>query len=338
MLLAVILQLLLFTTKALILVIFILITLIAIVAILGKAKEKLAGRIKIKNLNKKYSETKDELLAEILSKDEYKKFQKEQKIAAKNLKQNPPAINAKRVFVLNFDGDIKASAVSALREEVTAVLNIATPHDEVVVKLESAGGMVHAYGLAAMQLQRIRDKNILLTVIVDKVAASGGYLMACVANKIIAAPFAIIGSIGVIIQMPNFNRLLKNKNIDFEQLTAGDFKRTLTMFGENSEEGREKMRQEITEIHELFKNQIKQHRPTLDIQKVATGEHWLGSQAKDLYLVDALNTSDDYLMTACQTASVFELSSQVKKSFLQKLTASAHLFKKDFWLQGNSYY
>lgn len=313
-----------FTTKAIIIVALILILLAGIVAILSKGKDKLKGKISIKNLNEKYNETKEELLTEILPKNDLKKFFKEKKIKQKTKAAHPK----NNVFVLNFNGDMRASAVSALREEVTAVLSIAKPDDEVVVRLESPGGMVHAYGLAAAQLSRIREKKIPLVIAVDKVAASGGYLMASVANKILAAPFAIIGSIGVIVQMPNFNRLLKEKHIDFEQLTAGNFKRTLTMFGHNTEEGREKLKEEINEIHHLFKNAIQVNRPQIDIEKVATGEHWLGTQALELQLVDEIQTSDDYLIAKAETANLFELTYETKKTLSQKLTATANMVKQ----------
>ncbi len=316
-------QLGLFTTKAIIIVTLILILLVGIVAILSKGKAKLQGRISIKNLNEKYNETKEALLAEILSKEELKKFLKEKKA----LQKSKTNITKNTVFVLNFNGDMRASAVNSLREEVTAVLSIAKPTDEVIIRLESPGGMVHAYGLAAAQLNRIREKNIPLIVAVDKVAASGGYLMASVANKILAAPFAIIGSIGVIVQLPNFSRLLKEKHIDFEQLTAGNYKRTLTMFGHNTEEGREKLKEEINEIHQLFKNAIQVNRAQIDIEKVATGEHWLGTQAVELNLVDEIKTSDDYLITKAETANLFEITYETKKSLGQKLTATANLVR-----------
>jgi serine protease SohB len=187
--------------------------------------------------------------------------------------------------------------------------------------------MVHAYGLAAAQLARIRQRGIPLIVTVDKVAASGGYLMACIADKIFAAPFAIIGSIGVIVQLPNFHRLLKEKNIDFEQLTAGNYKRTLTLFGENTEAGREKLHQEIEEVHHLFKQLIHENRPQLDIEKVATGEHWLAKQAIEFKLVDELRTSDDYLLEQSNTANLFEVRYEVKKSFIEKLFTSVNAFK-----------
>jgi serine protease SohB len=190
---------------------------------------------------------------------------------------------------------------------------------------------VHAYGLAAAQLSRIREKKIPLTVTVDKVAASGGYLMACVANKILAAPFAIIGSIGVVVQMPNFHRLLKQKHVDFEQLTAGDYKRTLTMFGHNTEEGREKLQEEIEEIHHLFKDAIQANRPQIDIEKVSTGEHWLGTQAFSLRLVDKIETSDDYLVAKSEAANLYEISYETKKSLSQKLTAAANMAKQSLF-------
>jgi len=317
------LQLLLFSAKLVVVAIFILIVFAGILAIASRGKDKLRGRISVKHLNKKYRETRDKLSAEILSGTQFKKFSREQKKAnkkkAKSHEKHPP----KNVFVLTFNGDIKASAVTALREEVTALLGIATPRDEIVVKVESGGGMVHAYGLAASQLMRIRQKHIPLTVVVDKIAASGGYMMACIGNKILAAPFAIIGSIGVIVQLPNFHRLLKDKHVDYEQITAGQFKRTLTLFGENTREGREKMHEEVEEIHQLFKNLIAENRPIVDVQKVATGEHWLGSQALSLNLVDELRTSDDYLLTQSEHAEVYEVCYHMKKSLAEKMSSSA---------------
>lgn len=316
-------QLLFFTAKALIVIILILVLLAGILALLSRGKGNLAGKVSIKNLNEKFTETTEALLEKVLPKKQFKKFLKDKKERDKSQAD----VEKKNIYVLNFHGDIKASAVHALREEVTAILGIAKSADEVVVRVESAGGMVHAYGLAAAQLQRIRNQKIALTVIVDKVAASGGYLMASVANQILAAPFAIIGSIGVIVQLPNFHRLLKDKHIDFEQLTAGNFKRTLTVFGHNTEEGREKLQEEIEDIHQHFKQVIEQHRPQINIDEVATGEHWLGSKAFDLKLVDGLTTSDDYLLTKSKDANVYEIHFEVKKPFVSKLMSGINLFR-----------
>ncbi len=325
-----IIELALFTAKALIIVLLILVLLGAFFALIAKAKDKAKGKLQIKNLNKHYAETKEELLAEILPKKHFKQFLKnkkqEEKAKQKSIEQS--ADRLKNIYVLNFNGDMKASAVTSLRDEVTAVLTIATPADEVVVRLESPGGVVHGYGLAAAQLMRIRAQNIPLTVTVDKVAASGGYLMACVANKILAAPFAIVGSIGVIVQLPNFHRLLKDKHIDFEQHMAGEFKRTITLFGENTEEGRQKLQHEIEDIHQLFKNLICTYRQQIDIQQVATGEHWLGEQALALKLIDEIKTSDDYLLERSKEANLFEIYHEVKKPLLTRLSTVANLLKE----------
>ena len=221
--------------------------------------------------------------------------------------------------MLNFKGDIKADSVSALREEITAILNTANDNDEVFVLVESGGGTIHGYGLGLAQLKRIRDRGLKLTVSVDKVAASGGYMMACVANRIICAPFAIIGSVGVIMQLPNFNRLLKKNHIDFEQLSSGKYKRTLTLFGKNTDEDREKMQQELDEAHLLFKRAVKEYRKDVDIDKVATGEYWYGEQALALHLVDELSVSDDYLMQSAKKMNVFKLSYMHKKTLSEKL-------------------
>ena len=220
--------------------------------------------------------------------------------------------------MLDFEGDIRATAVASLRQEISAILTMAGGGDEVVVRLESGGGVVHGYGLAASQLQRIRERKIPLTVTVDKVAASGGYMMACVADRLIAAPFAIIGSIGVLAQLPNLHRLLQKHEVDFEQLYAGEYKRTLTLFGENTDKAREKMQQELEETHGLFKDYVKAQRPRLDIDKVATGEHWLGTRALELGLVDRLQTSDDYLMAARRDAQLILLNYAGRKTFLDR--------------------
>jgi serine protease SohB len=318
-------QLALFAAKAIIIAMLILLVLSIFFALLAKGKEKLRGRLTIKNISKKYAETTETILTEILPKKLFKKFLREQKTDEK--KKNKLQQPTKNIFILNFHGDIKASAVTALREEITAILNIATPCDEVILKLESAGGAVHGYGLAAAQLMRIRAHNIPLTITVDKIAASGGYMMACVANKILAAPFAILGSIGVIMQLPNFHRLLKNKHIDFEQHMAGEYKRTLTIFGENTQEGREKLQHELDDIHQSFKKFIAENREQIDISKVATGEHWLGQQALELKLIDEIKTSDEYLLEQNKkAATLYEISYETKKSFGSKCLSAANVF------------
>jgi serine protease SohB len=325
-------QLALFAAKAFIIVLLILLVLVVFFMLLVKSKEKLKGHLIIKNLNKKYEETQELCLTETSTKKEFKKFLKDKK--AREKEEQKSSTPTKNIYVVNFHGDIKASAVCSLREEVNAILNIVKPNDEVIVRLESAGGVVHGYGLGAAQLLRIRARGIPLIVTVDKVAASGGYLMACVANKILSAPFAIIGSIGVIVQMPNFHQVLKDKHVEFEQLTAGEYKRTITLFGKNTEEGREKLQEEIEDIHELFKNLIVEHRQDLDIKKVATGEHWLGQQALELKLVDEIKTSDDYLLERSKDAKLYEIAYEVKKPFLSKLSAATHMLWEKLYTLG----
>jgi len=289
----------------------------ALIFILMRAKGD-SEQLTIKNINDKYEAMSFMLNSQVLNKKSLKKYLKEQKKEHKE-KEKESSEDRKKVFVLNFIGDIKASTVSSLREEITAILTVANKNDEVVIILESGGGTVHGYGLGASQLKRIRDKEIKLTAAVDKVAASGGYMMACVANNIIAAPFAIIGSIGVLAQIPNFHRLLKKMDIDFEQITAGDYKRTLSLFGENTDKGREKFKEELEDTHRLFKEFVKGSREQVDIDKIATGEHWYGKRAIELNLIDELITSDDYLSNAAKEADVFEIKYERKKPVSEKL-------------------
>jgi serine protease SohB len=315
----------LFLAKAITFVIAIGIILALIVSAGLKNKGQSEGNIEVTKLNEKYKEVTDSLKAVIYDDDflkqEYKAEKKQLKAVkkAKNKAEPDSEPYKKRLYLLDFDGDIKASAVDGFREEITAILSLANAEDEVVVRLESAGGMVHSYGLAASQLTRIKDKGIPLTICVDKVAASGGYMMACVANKIYAAPFSIIGSIGVIAQLPNFHRLLKKNDVDFEMLTAGEYKRTLTMFGENTDKGREKFVEDLDKTHGLFKHFVSTQRPMVDIDTVATGEIWFGSQAKDQLLVDELMTSDDYITSQVENADIYLVTYTQKKSLSEKL-------------------
>jgi len=321
----------LFLLKAATVVVAILIVIGGLIAIGSRNKRALEGELNIKKINDELEDHKEQLEDSVLTKDvikakekEKKKEEKEKAKAEKKRLKDGIASTEKtrRVYVLDFDGDIQASQVDHLRQEVTAILTMATADDEVVVRLESGGGMVHGYGLGASQLKRIRDRGIPLTVCVDKVAASGGYMMASIANRIVAAPFAIVGSIGVVAQLPNFNRLLKKHDVDYELFTAGKYKRTVTMFGENTDEAREKFQTDLEDTHELFKNHVKQFRPRIDIDSVATGDIWYGQQAVDQRLIDEIGTSDDYLMAACDRADVYQVSYEFRKTLQEKLGIS----------------
>jgi serine protease SohB len=323
-------------------------------------KERVQGHISVTRLNDRYEQFKETLLEAVMEKHEFnqrkkqlakdkkaeeKALAKKHKAAAKektskegNLggETKEPQADAreaekisdstderKRIFVTHFNGDIKASELSRLREEITAILQVAEAGDEVLLCLESPGGMVANYGLAASQLARVRSAGIQLTIAVDKVAASGGYMMACVADRILAAPFAMLGSIGVLAQLPNFNRLLKRHDVDYELFTAGEFKRTVTMFGENTEEGREKFQSDLEEIHVLFQHFISEYRPNLDVAKVATGEVWFGQKALTMGLVDELKTSDEYLTDCAKHADLFQVEYKEKKNIAKKMGLAA---------------
>ena len=291
------------------------------------------GELVITDLSQTLEETGKALREFHFTDDELKAAEKAEKKAekmkAKALKaqrkkgEATPDEQKPTLYVLNFKGDVAASETMALREEISAIIQTAKPNDEVLLCLESPGGMVHGYGLAASQLARLKQHGIKLTVAVDKVAASGGYMMACVADKIVSAPFAIIGSIGVVAQVPNVHRLLKKHDVDVDVMTAGEYKRTVTILGENTEKGKQKFQQELDETHQLFKQFVAQHRPHLDVDRVATGEHWFGQQALQLKLVDDIMTSDDLLLQAIKEKHVVALHYAVKKPFLQILGKQA---------------
>ncbi|MBE0484826.1 protease SohB [Marinobacter sp.] len=299
------------------------------------------GELKIRKLNDQYRKLKESIQSKLMSDAEHKAWLKQKKKEAKAEKKTAKSEKhgesdqepKSRIYVIDFDGDIKASDTDTLRRSVSAVLSVANPaKDEIVVRLESGGGLVHAYGLASAQLDRIRSKGIPLTACVDKVAASGGYMMACVADKIIASPFAVLGSIGVVAQLPNFHRFLQKNSVDFEVLTAGEHKRTLTVFGENTDKGRQKFLEDLEDTHGLFKEYVSERRPGLDIQAVANGDIWFGKRALDVNLIDEIKTSDEYLIEACERGEVVSVSFQRKRTLPEKLgLATSAAFEHTLW-------
>jgi serine protease SohB len=303
--------------------------LVAGLAALSRYRDKNAGHIEVTDINRQLEAAGDRIQAAQLPRKSHRILQKQRKAERKS--QLKRAETAACSYLLDFKGDIRASAFTALREEISAILQVAKPGDTVLLRLESGGGMVNRYGLAAAQLLRLRDAQLPLTVMVDTVAASGGYLMAAVADKIVAAPFALVGSIGVIAQIPNFHRWLQARDIDWEQFTAGKFKRTVSLFGENTETGRAKLREELEEIHAIFQTFVQGRRAQLDMEKVATGEAWLGSKALELGLVDALATSDEIIRSACQRGRVLLVSFQRRLSLTERLRVSAQSAWDGVW-------
>lgn len=283
------------------------------------------GSLRVRHLNREIESLRDdlrhEILPEHLRKADAKAHKKQEKQRRKAEKKGDEQKRS-RLFVLDFDGDVQASAVDNLRREISAVLQVAESGDEVVVRLESPGGLVHSYGFAASQLSRVRQHGLTLTVCVDMVAASGGYMMACIADRIIAAPFAVVGSVGVVAQLPNFHRLLKKHDVDVELHTAGEYKRTLTIFGENTDKDREKFQEELEDTHALFKQFVRDNRPSLDVDRIATGEHWFGVRGKELGLVDELMTSDEYLVSRCQDSELYEIQWEIKRKLAERLGLS----------------
>ncbi len=307
----------LFLLKALTIVIAIIVVISFAAATGRKAQSEV---LEVEDLNKKFRNIADALHKAVSTKDEAKQAAKERKAEDKQRAKEPSG--QPRSFVIDFKGDLKASAVASLREEVSAILEVAGKDDEVIVRLENHGGIVHEHGLAASQLARIRDRDIPLVVCVDKVAASGGYLMACVASKVYAAPFAILGSIGVLAQIPNFNRMLDSHGVVFEEVTAGKYKRTVTMFGKNTDEDRAKLKEELEDVHALFKEAVAKYRQDLDLEKVATGEYWYGTRALELGLADELLTSDELLGAKAADRDLYKVSWKVKQPLQKRLMSN----------------
>ena len=293
----------------------------ALFAGLTRGDAKRGREIEVRSLNERYDKMRDELDAKILDRKERRSLAKARKREGKSAARTRATAPAeKRVYVLGFKGDMTASAVKGLAREIDAVLTVARPGaDEVVLRLQSPGGTVTGYGLAAAEISRLREATIKVTVSVDQVAASGGYMMACAGDEIVAAPFALIGSIGVVAQAPNLHRLLKKNDIDYEELTAGEFKRSISVLGEITPAGREHFLGKIEDIHTAFKSFVAERRPAADIARVANGDVWLASEAVSLGLVDALSTGDDLIFRLKDEARVFEVATAAHKTLLQQL-------------------
>jgi serine protease SohB len=309
-----------FAAKGFIVFATVALTVLVCVAVVRR-KRPPSSYLRVKRLNRQLEALGDALRSNLLPKKEVRRLRRRRK---KEDAEQPATKSS--VFVLEFRGDLFATAVRNLREEVTAIVSAAAPGDEVVIRLESAGGAVPHYGLAAAQLMRLKDKALKVTACIDRIAASGGYMMACVADTIVAAPFAIIGSIGVVAQVPNFHRLLEKHDIDVQEMTAGEFKRTVSVFGEITEKGRKKFQEELEDTHLLFKEFVKAHRPALDLDRVATGEHWLARRGLHLGLVDQLRTSDEYLVERAAHASVYQVSFERPRTLRERFRGVAAAF------------
>lgn len=301
------------------LILFAIITVIIVIAMVASRAGGSKNQIEVELIHKKYKNFRNLLKSQTLTKNEKKNLKKSLKEEQKKQEKHSRS-EERKIYLIDFEGDVKASAVADLREEITAVLTVATPQDEVVVRIESPGGMVHGYGLAASQLLRVREKQIPLTVCVDKVAASGGYLMSCTANKILSAPFAIVGSIGVVAQVPNFHRVLKKHDVEYKEYTAGEYKRTVSVLGEITPKGEEKFKEQLEDTHVLFKSFVQRYRPNMNLAEVATGEYWYGEQAITKGLVDEIRTSDDYLMSLSDKHQIIKIKHKHQESLSDKLT------------------
>lgn len=326
-------ELLLFAGKTLVILLFFAGLALIIAMVIAKATSH-SQELEVEPLNEKLKSIGDFLRSYRLSKDELKAEAKKRKAEKKKKDKQLDQTPCKKVYVLRFNGDVKASQADSLREEVNAILQACEKNDEVLICIESPGGVVHGYGFASSQLVRLRDADLRVTVAIDQVAASGGYLMSCVAHEILAAPFAIVGSIGVVAQLPNFNKVLKKYDVEYKEYTAGEFKRTVSLFGEITPKGEEKFIEQLEETHTLFKQYVSKYRPQLNLQAVATGEYWYGEQALGLGLVDKIKTSDDFVLEKLkEDALILEVTYEKTKTFQEKIADILGKSAEKAWLR-----
>lgn len=216
----------------------------------------------------------------------------------------------KPLAVLTFVGDIGAKQYKSFGQLIDEVIINKSEIDEVVVVVNSPGGAVSPYGNVYSQMERVRDAGLKLTVCIDVVAASGGYLMSLPAHKIIAAPFSMVGSVGVMAFVPNLRGLLEDYNINPRTFTAGKYKRTVSLTDEATEEEVEKFKQQLNAIHRLFLEAVKKYRKDVKMEVVETGEHWTARESVELGLglVDDIATSQQYLLEANRDRDLIILS------------------------------
>ncbi|KZX82185.1 hypothetical protein A3715_00045, partial [Oleiphilus sp. HI0009] len=276
-------------------------------------KKNSDGRIIVKSLNEEYQEIQDALL----------KFKPLKPIKSSSIRKFKASPNKQSIFVLDFKGDKTASSVGSLSKEVSAILSVAKPNDEVFLRLESPGGTITGYGLASQQLIRLREAGIRLVVSVDEIATSGGYMMAAVGDRIIASPTSMLGSIGVIMEVPNFYNLLDRAGVQFHQFTAGKHKRLVSMTNKIGDAAKDQINQDLEKSHELFKNHVHTYRNSVNLESVSHGDVWSAKYCLDNKLVDDLMTSEAYLFDRASRANIFHISWDVERSFSDKLSSFA---------------
>ena len=310
-----------FLVKSIIFVVMVLFLFGTIIGMSTILKAKAPSEIKVVNLSKRYE----------------KNLKKVNDTLGQKYTPSPVA-GDKKVFVLTFTGDVAASALEGLRKEISILLETASPDDEIIVCLESGGGFVHAYGLGSAELSRIKEAGIPLTIVVDKVAASGGYMMACVADTLIAAPFSIIGSIGVVAEFPNFSGWMSEHGITYEQYTAGKYKRTVSPFTKPTKEATKKTAEDLARTHKLFKDLVVTNRPEIGIDTIATGEIWYGQEALDLHLIDRVSTSDELIISRMSGATVYQLTYIPETKLTERFAEAASILTEKLYLRMSAAY
>lgn len=278
----------------------------------GKAQNE--QKIALKSYEKRYYEALTPQVREFVEKKDLTALKKAQKAAQKE--------KGSCLYVIDFDGDMQASNTVQLAETTSCLLPLLRSTDKVLVRVKSSGGLVPHYGYAASQLSRLRSKAS-LTVAIDHIAASGGYLMACVAHEIIAAPFAIVGSIGVVGLVPNVHPLLKNHGIDVHEHTAGEYKRSLSPWAAVTPEKVQRYEHELSMTHELFQEFVQQYRPNLEPEVLQTGEYrYAARSVGDTGLVDKVQSSDDFIAEHLPKYHVIFVTCREEKSVWQRLSGA----------------
>lgn len=240
-----------------------------------------------KNLSNEYSSIEDSYDSVLINKP----------IVDKSINLNDVVQEgAHNVFVIDYVGSMMASEVVYLTAKIDAIILKSNKDDEVVINITSPGGAVSGYGLVASQIKRLKTAGLKITATVDTVAASGGYMAAVVSDEIIAAPFAMVGSIGVVANVMIYEELLKNIGIQTNVYTSGDSKRTVVPSRVPNAEEEAKLEAQLEEIHSRFKDHVLSFRPDIDEDKVFTGQAFLAADAINFGLVDKIGTSDELLL------------------------------------------
>ncbi|MDP3296608.1 MAG: signal peptide peptidase SppA [Thermodesulfovibrionia bacterium] len=175
----------------------------------------------------------------------------------------------------------------------------------VVIRIDSPGGAVAPAQEIYKEIVKLKkEKKVVASM--GSVAASGGYYIACPADKIVANPGTLTGSIGVIMEIPNIEGLMKKIGVETKVIKSGKHKDIASMFKSMTEEERKILQSVLDDVHDQFIRAVSEGRNMKyeNIKELADGRIFTGKKAKELGLVDTLGNLDDAVNLAGKLSGI----------------------------------